>query len=314
MRSFLSVAAALAAMQLVAAQDPFPACVVECAVDARGKFGELGCTSAEDRTCLCQNENFGFSIRDCAVPKCGATIENVNNYLSQQFCPGVSPVVPSSAPAAAESTVPPAEETSAPPAEETSAPPAEETSAPPAEETSAPAETTSEPAPTSAPETSEAPATTSAEPAEETATTTEAPATETSAPSTETTAETSETTASESAAATGSSDSDEDKNEKDDDSEEVGAGGLSTGAKAGIAIGVIAVVIAILGLVLCLLGRRKNQAKPTKRAPLQISHPVSNTGPAYRGSDDDTYEKYGDIEMTTRYEDMVPRTQPRTMV
>jgi hypothetical protein len=90
MRSFLSVAAALAALQLVAAQDPFPACVVECAVDARGKFGELGCTSAEDRTCLCQNENFGFGIRDCSVPKCGATIENVNNYLSQQFCPGRS--------------------------------------------------------------------------------------------------------------------------------------------------------------------------------------------------------------------------------
>lgn len=38
---------------------------------ASSKAEELGC-SANDLSCLCQNENFGYGFRDCASAICSA--------------------------------------------------------------------------------------------------------------------------------------------------------------------------------------------------------------------------------------------------
>ncbi|RDA87484.1 hypothetical protein CP532_1649 [Ophiocordyceps camponoti-leonardi (nom. inval.)] len=81
----------------------------------------------------------------------------------------------------------------------------------------------------------------------------------------------------------------------------------------GIGVGVGAAVVAIAGIVICLLLRSRKQ-KP--RQSMEISKPLPGSGRAYAGREHGSFEKHGnDIEMTShRYEDMVPRQQPRTMV
>lgn len=82
----------------------------------------------------------------------------------------------------------------------------------------------------------------------------------------------------------------------------------------GIGVGVGAAVIALAGIVICILLRSRKRTPP--RQSMEISKPLPGSGRAYAGRDHNSFEKYGnDIEMTTnRYEDMVPRQQPRTMV
>lgn len=81
----------------------------------------------------------------------------------------------------------------------------------------------------------------------------------------------------------------------------------------GVGIGVAVIGIAGIGIGLLLRNRRR---KP--RQSMEISKPLPGSGRMYppRDRDHSSFEKYGnDIEMTSnRYEDMVPRTQPRTMV
>ncbi|KJZ72477.1 hypothetical protein HIM_08146 [Hirsutella minnesotensis 3608] len=88
---------------------------------------------------------------------------------------------------------------------------------------------------------------------------------------------------------------------------------LSQGSVVGIGIGVGAGVIALAGIVICLLLRSR---KRMGRQSMEISKPLPGSGRTYATPDHGVYEKYGpDIEMTSnRYEDMVPRTQPRTLV
>ncbi|KAF4595287.1 Extracellular membrane protein, CFEM domain protein [Ophiocordyceps camponoti-floridani] len=91
------------------------------------------------------------------------------------------------------------------------------------------------------------------------------------------------------------------------------AGSSSQGTVIGIGIGVGAAVIALAGVVICFLLRGRKQ-KP--RHSIEISKPLPGSGRAYAGRERNSFEKQGnDIEMTShRYEDMVPRQQPRTMV
>lgn len=91
---------------------------------------------------------------------------------------------------------------------------------------------------------------------------------------------------------------------------------MSYASTVGIGVGVAAAVVAagIVGFIL--LKNRKR--KPAPRQSMDISKPLPGSGRTYpeRERVRDSFEKYAaDIEMTSnRYEDMVPRTQPRTMV
>ncbi|PFH62976.1 hypothetical protein XA68_10727 [Ophiocordyceps unilateralis] len=89
--------------------------------------------------------------------------------------------------------------------------------------------------------------------------------------------------------------------------------GPSQASVIGIGVGVGAAVVALAGLVICLMLRGRKQ-KP--RQSMEISKPLPGSGRAYAGRERNSFEKHGnDIEMTShRYEDMVPRQQPRTMV
>ncbi|PHH71725.1 hypothetical protein CDD82_6352 [Ophiocordyceps australis] len=90
--------------------------------------------------------------------------------------------------------------------------------------------------------------------------------------------------------------------------------GLSGAAAAGVGVGVGAALIALAGVGVCLFMRNR---KREPRESGDISKPLPGSGRTYPPSrEPGSIEKYGnDIEMTSnRYEDMVPRQQPRTMV
>ncbi|KAH0491516.1 hypothetical protein TgHK011_002944 [Trichoderma gracile] len=303
MRSLLP--AVLGALSLiyvdgVAAQDA-PACVPTCTDQVRGQFAQYGCVSADDAACLCSNANFGFGIRDCGQNGCGATDVQVQAYLAGSFCQGQQlAFTPTGVPAA--STAPAAAETSAPPGETTpipTAPPASTTSAPEtAAQTTVPPTTTEQgatTAPATAPTQTSAPSTTAASPSG----TTSAVSSETSPPATTTSADSSTAVVSTTSTPTAS--------ETSEAAPAAGGSGLSHGAAIGIGLGV---AIAVVGIGLAaafwfLKGRSRTHDS------FDISQP-----PPSSGHGQGAFEKYSnDIEMVSnRYEDMVPRQQPRAMV
>ncbi|KFA74492.1 hypothetical protein S40288_08508 [Stachybotrys chartarum IBT 40288] len=303
MRSYSSVLAALLALAIygTSAQE-VPACVNDCTSQARSQFPNFSCANADDAGCLCASIDFVYSIRDCASPTCGATEDNVRTHLSTGFCPNVSPSAEASAPA----------ETSAPPAPSSVAP--AESEAPSA--TEAPPSSTE--APTEASTTSEAPA--------QEVSSTEAPAI-TSAPPSSSAAISVETSATPATTSTSPSSTvlptdendDEDRNSgnqdnanENDDQDNGDDSGLPQAAVIGIAVGVGAVAVA--GLLVAFLCWRRRRTSHPRRTNIEISNPMPSGGRSYGSPDHESFEKYGDIEMTTRYEDMLPRTQPRTMV
>ncbi|KAH6610990.1 extracellular membrane [Trichoderma cornu-damae] len=88
---------------------------------------------------------------------------------------------------------------------------------------------------------------------------------------------------------------------------QTGGSGLSRGAAVGIGVGVAGGVVAIAFAAVFLLSKNRNRAP---HASFDISQPPSS------GHGQGAFEKYSnDIEMVSnRYEDMVPRQQPRVMV
>ncbi|KAK4062725.1 uncharacterized protein Triagg1_9723 [Trichoderma aggressivum f. europaeum] len=76
----------------VAAQDT-PTCVPGCANTVRGQFTQYGCVNADDAACLCANANFGFGVRDCGQTGCGATDVQIQAFLAGSFCQGKGPNV-----------------------------------------------------------------------------------------------------------------------------------------------------------------------------------------------------------------------------
>ncbi|KAM4065952.1 CFEM domain-containing protein [Hirsutella rhossiliensis] len=275
---------AWSALQLfgAVAQD-VPTCIPGCANQLRSDFAKFSCQSATDAACLCQ-EKFISSVVECSA-KCKAKDEDVRRNLGQSFCAGHLPS------AASSSSVKPGTPSSAPPpstATPTSATPVS-TSAPPSSTSVPPSSTSSAPASTQA--STSASSTSSAVAAATSATS----ASETSVAASQTSAALAGAKTSEAAATDPS------------------ASALSQASVVGIGVGVGAAVIAIAGIVLCLLLRSR---KRTPRPSMDISKPLPGSGRAYAGRDHNSFEKYGnDIEMTTnRYEDMVPRQQPRTMV
>ncbi|KAL7921731.1 hypothetical protein ACQKWADRAFT_119882 [Trichoderma austrokoningii] len=285
----------------VVAQDP-PACVSTCANQVRGQFTQYSCTSADDAACLCANANFGFGVRDCGQTGCGATDVQVQSFLAGGFCQGqqlafsatgaqapptsgVSSTPAATAPSDATTAAPTAPATGASIPASLIPPTSTQPTGPPT--TAVPASTG---APTSSPPTSTAPPpTTSGVPSGtfpfSNSTTSAAPST--TAP---TTSATPTPTSSETAAAA-----------------PAGGSGLSQGAAIGIGVGVAGGVVAIAFAAVFMFLRNRNRPD----ASFDISQPPSNSGPG-QGA----FEKYSnDIEMmSNRYEDMVPRQQPRVMV
>ncbi|PTB45895.1 hypothetical protein M441DRAFT_129634 [Trichoderma asperellum CBS 433.97] len=290
----------------VVAQDT-PACVPACANQVRSQFTQYSCTSADDAACLCANANFGFGVRDCGQNGCGATDVQVQAFLSGSFCQGQqlafsatgaqappTSSVPTGNPAA---TTPAGATTPVPTAPATSAS-IPETSIPSTSPQATGPPTTTPPAstgaPTSSPPTSTAPppTTTGVVRLSNSGTFPFSNSTSSAVPSTTVpaTSATSTPTSSETAAAGAGSGS-----------------GLSQGAAIGIGVGVAGGVVAIAFAAVFLFLRNRNRP----HASFDISHPPSNTG-----SGQGAFEKYSnDIEMVSnRYEDMVPRQQPRVMV
>lgn len=301
MHRLLSVFVALGAWQAltVTAQDAAdPACMANCASQSRADFTKFECANAEDAPCLCGKEDFTFSVRDCSEP-CGVSEAEIDTFLADNFCLGQeAPAQSSDAPE------PEATTSDTPDPETTAALEPETTSAP--EPTSAPApETTSEPEPEPETLTDEA----------ETSTSTSA------VPLSTTTSSSSQTSDIAGAGATGTADADDadDADDEDDGADKSsgggggGGGGLSQSAIIGIGVGAGAAGIAVLGVIAWLLIRNR---KKDARQFVEISKPMPNAAGPYSGRSDPFAEKRGDIiEMqTNRYEDMVPRREPRTEV
>ncbi|KAG5982762.1 hypothetical protein E4U55_001414 [Claviceps digitariae] len=264
-------------------------CIGRCTNQIRDKFKDLQCADANEAPCFCKNPTFPRAILECSQ-SCGATMDMITGYLTSDFCKAQGVAKPNEPDAAASPASPPAHSPTHSPTHPAAETPA--VASPPAAEHSP----TSSSSPTSTP--TPTPTSSGAVP-----TSTVAHPTSTASPST--TTDTTPSATSTPAAASPP------------------APGLSQAAIAGIGIGTGAAVLAVAGFIVCALmkGRKKNTGRRGDK--IEISKPMPGAGRSYPGREDQyragrdvSFEKYGpDIEMTAnRYEDMVPRTQPRTMV
>ncbi|GJN76155.1 hypothetical protein PCL_06613 [Purpureocillium lilacinum] len=278
---------ALSALQMLSVAAQSADCIPQCSATTRSQFTKFACVNADDAGCLCAKADFFYGVRDCAVA-CGATEPNVRQALIGGFCPGLT-FGATTAPAAPSTTAAPTTPTPTPTPEATT--PATTTTST-TSSTSISASSVSETAQQTS--TSASVSTTASATAESTST---ASSTQTSAPSTTDAGIPASATSSQ-AAAGGSSNS-----------------GLSQAAVIGIGVGIGAAVIAIAGIVICLLLRNRKR-RPSQHPHFEISKPLPGAGRTYASPDHGSFEKYhNDIELSSnRYEDMVPRTQPRTMV
>ncbi|KAM5368345.1 hypothetical protein ACJA88_011006 [Fusarium oxysporum] len=142
--------------------------------------------------------------------------------------------------------------------------------------------------------------------AEPTATGSEASASSTDADSS--------STASEAAGAAATSDSSDD----DSDKKEESSSGMSGAAKAGVGIGVTIGILALLGIAgFFFWKKRQNQHDLPRGNMASMSPPMATRDRSYPLPDQGSIgEKNGyDLElMSHRYEDMLPREEPRHMV
>ncbi|KYK58037.1 hypothetical protein DCS_05050 [Drechmeria coniospora] len=292
---------ALSVLQLVgvAGAQETPACILQCSNQQRAEFGKFSCGSADDAACLCAKQDFSFGIRDCGA-SCQATDATVQQFLSTGFCQGHIAAVAPSAPAAtsipqpAPSPIP--SSTLAHPAPTVSSTVSSSTTLSP-QTTSSTSSSTST-APSSSQESTTSTLSASASTIAGVASTSNAP--QSAAPSSTLSGTPAEATTSAPAAA------------------EPAGTGLSKAAVVGVGIGVGAAVCAVVGIAICLLLRnRKRKSTQTSELfkPLPGSGRLPGTSRVY-GREHGSFEKNGnDIELSSnRYEDMVPRTQPRTMV
>ncbi|PNP74875.1 hypothetical protein FNYG_11791 [Fusarium nygamai] len=299
MRFSLSTLLALGALQAlgVYAQD----CINTCVESVKPT---VGCADATQAGCICVSPSFIKGVAECArAPSCNAADADITSFLSNGFCVGQQlPALPE---AAAATTSAAAVATSSEVAAATSETPA-------AADTSDAASSSAVP-----PVTSEAPEATStgvdAISTSETAGAVEPTATgsEASASSTDTA---SSSTASEAAGAAATADSSDD----DSDKKEESSSGMSGAAKAGVGIGVIIGILALLGIAgFFFWKKRQNQRGLPRGNMASMSPPMATRDRSYPLPDQGSIgEKNGyDLElMSHRYEDMLPREEPRHMV
>ncbi|KAG6000172.1 hypothetical protein E4U21_005752 [Claviceps maximensis] len=273
-------------------------CIGRCTNQIRDKFADLQCADANAAPCFCKNPTFPRAILECSQ-SCGATADMISGYLTSNFCAGQELAKPSQPGAAAPPTSPT-------PAPSTTTPAIPTASAVSSSTTAAQAAPSTTPSATPSPTSSQIDSASSTSTGISSSATPETTSSSTTPASPSTTSDAPSSSTSSAAAAA-----------------DLPSPGLSQAAIAGIGTGIGAAVLAIAGFIVCALmkSRKKNSGHRTDK--IEISKPMPGSGRTYptredqyRAGPDASFEKYGpDIEMTAnRYEDMVPRTQPRTMV
>ncbi|VTT76923.1 unnamed protein product [Fusarium fujikuroi] len=271
----------------------------------------VGCADATQAGCICVSPSFIKGVAECArAPSCNAADADITSFLSNGFCVGQQlPALPEAAATSASGAA-----TTSAAAVATSSKVASVTSeAPAAADTSDAASSSAVP-----PVTSEAPEATptgviDVASTSETAGAVEATATgsESSASSTDAA---SSSTASEAAGAAATSDSSDD----DSDKKEESSSGMSGAAKAGVGIGVTIGILALIGIAgFFFWKKRQNQRDLPRGNMASMSPPMATRDRSYPLPDQGSIgEKNGyDLEiMSHRYEDMLPREEPRHMV
>ncbi|KAI0018679.1 hypothetical protein F4780DRAFT_794504 [Xylariomycetidae sp. FL0641] len=348
---FTAALAALALGQANAQTTDANACAVGCVNGVLTDTAKLGC-GLGDRLCVCGKlPDVQNGIRDCITSACASTADAqlpLAADYGNQLCIAAS----SSASAAAAATETPAAttEAAAAPAPTT----AEEAAPTTASPSTADADTATTASPTSVEAASEPTGTTAETTGTTLATSvtaaSETSATETSATETSDTTLLSSSSVHSTAGAAAASATDE----ASDDSESSGYdSGLSTAVKAGIGAGVavLAIMVGIITACLCLRRKQKKHQNAHRANNLQISKPMPAETREYNQSmrrdvglsrtftaspqneaaqpspylasptsptsiyTDHKSSYYSGLESNAgRYEDQLPRTQPRTMI
>ncbi|KAK3987266.1 hypothetical protein QBC44DRAFT_127328 [Cladorrhinum sp. PSN332] len=251
--------------------------------------GTYGC-GADDLVCLCAKVDWGNSIHDCAK-ECAADAGVPAFTFAQTECQRVG-VAMAAVPADVPAATPAPEVTPAPNLTPTPTP-------------------TPTPAATPTPETNVAAVPTETPTSEATPTPTPSEVSSSATPvSTET------STATEAASTSTASDDDQ-------EAAPVAGGGMSQGAKVGLGVGISAVVMAFIGVGLFIFMRnRRGGSKdvPSMNERYKISPPIpspTSQSPYTHDNGSSVYDgangSSGDLK-AFRYEEMVPRVQPRQMV
>ncbi|KAK8044202.1 extracellular membrane protein- CFEM domain-containing protein [Apiospora rasikravindrae] len=333
----------------VLAQGDMNACAKGCVVGIFNDPSRLGC-KPEDKNCACHSgDNLKFGVRDCITQACnlsGAQLDeqiSMSDTYTNELCQPFTGAPPATtAPPAAGAAAPPA--TTAPPAPAPAASTADPTKTDPA----SPPEAKDPPAsnePATGTQTGATSAATGTQ-AGATSAATSQPTTGASAASADTpsgTVNASSAASTHGAGAAASTASPTSSGSAGKEEKESSEEGLSVAAKAGIGAGAGVVVVMAAITLCCIMMRRRRDARnaakgPTRptRSPLpcNISKPVAggrhyaedvespaalnfpfpataavNEKSSPPTSREDHYSVHGN-----RYEDMLPRTQPRTMI
>ncbi|TRX91966.1 hypothetical protein FHL15_007063 [Xylaria flabelliformis] len=313
---------------LVSAQDSSTVpsvCAVGCVNGVFVNAASVGCANG-DTLCVCnKTASFQDGIRDCITNACAPDGPAAQIPLADAYANDLC------AKASASSAPPPAPTTSTPPPESTSTEAAASTTpiATSSTSTAVPSAESSPQSTTTSSSVVSTSAATSSSASDSQSTTTQAVSPTTSA---STSVISSSTTSDVSAPAATSSTS-------------PATAGLSTAAKAGIGAGVGAAVLAAIIIAICVCLRRRQQKKTASPVRnYKISEPMSATGSEFANnigraqttglprpiitthaghldttgmatSPTSVYSNASDLEShARRYEEMPPRTQPRTMI
>ncbi|KAK8018558.1 hypothetical protein PG991_007748 [Apiospora marii] len=352
-RSFALVAATLF-WGNVLAQGDMNACAKGCVVNIFADPSRLGCKPEDKNCACHSGDNLTFGVRDCITQACGLTGEALDKQVaaSDQYTNEICLPFTSTAPPAPATTAPPPEPApaAAPATTATGAAPAPTTADP--AKTDAASPEVKDPPGTSPPATGTQAGATSAATSEPTTGASAASADSPSGTVDASSAASSHAAgvAASTASPSSSGAASKEKEEKRDSS----AGGLSVAAKAGIGAGAGVVVVMAAITLCCIMMRRrrdnrnataaaaKGPARPARSPmPCNISKPVAggrhyaedvespaevnfpfpaacnekrpvpqeSTKSPYKNAREDHYSVQGN-----KYEDMLPRTQPRTMI
>ncbi|KAI1467774.1 uncharacterized protein F4812DRAFT_376134 [Daldinia caldariorum] len=315
-------------------------CASGCVSGVFANTAAMGC-GLNDRLCVCgKSSDFSAGIRDCINKVCPSESAAAQISIAQGLGNSECEAASSAAGVLSSPTPTP---TLSPPASSATSQPTEQVikSAPPTTTAETTQATKPSPSPASQPGFSAAEV-------ESTASSSTPAATESSAPAKTSAASSSSapsTTSSNSAVAAGATSTAEKTDEESSPSQN---GGLSVGARAGIGASVGVAVVVLMILAFCFLRRRGKKPEPERAQTMQISQPLPGSGrqyaegvrqpdptlskdftprapspqsanrtpsPVARPYSPSTASYASELDANARpYEDLSPRTQPRTMI
>ncbi|KAI0967283.1 hypothetical protein F4678DRAFT_247910 [Xylaria arbuscula] len=329
-------------LSLVSAQDAAPSvCSAGCVNGVFVNAANIGCASG-DTACVCgKTDQFYDGIRDCITQACASDGPDTQIPLAEAYANQLC-----ASAAASSSTPPPAPTSSAQPASPESTPteaaPIVTTTAAVSSPTSSPSEGSTSQSTVVSPKVASTEVTSSTSSPQ--ATTTSASGTLSDKVSSPTnSASTSASTSTSSSSPSATSESSSESSQSAATNESKATTGLSTAVKAGIGAGVGAAALAAILITVCVCLRRRQRNKTASRVrnykisePMAVSDrhfgndigrteaglpkPIITTLPvrpdaAMATSPTSLYSNSSDLEShARRYEDMPPRTQPRTMI